>query len=822
MNLTNDTVKKVIQTDLCMGCGMCAAVCPTDAITMRFHEVHGHYEPAIDTQRCTNCGLCLKVCGGWSVDHLALHQQRYGHAAQDAYLGTIHSVFAASAQDAEAQSRGASGGLVFSILQNLLSHGEVEAVLVADTTWKKDEPLQGHLVKDERELSQFQRSNYLNVPILAALKPIIKKPVKVAIVGLPCHLHSLYKATEFMPQLKENIRYTIGLMCGGTYRSQIIDVIAKMLKTDPQDIASVQFRYGDWPGKMRIITNSGYEFFIKRPPMFRSFYLHRCFCCNDLLNELADLVVGDNWIRQNGHGESIGLVRNAAIVPFVSNVNMRDIPAESLYLSHRLYTRRQKFTTANRKIAHLRGKTVPLQKYDRRIKPTFRHYILAWLEDCRVSCRLLPLPLLKKITTLLGMLEHHLVKKHDKVSNSKTKTAPTVLITEADVVGNKGAVAMLHCILNYLRNHITDVQFIVTSQFVSNAPDMPDVQVIHDKDQTFDIALARTWIWWLLGRVGINARGLLDNTVIQAYRQADVVVSASGISFNEDFGMVKLYHFSKFVQLPLLLGVPLIKFTQSFGPFKSPYNQAIARRTLPWVDRIFARGEHSRKNLEKLGITAQVQTVPDIALLMKESRTEKALAMIRQIETGTTIGIMPNIVCTRLDAKRRYMPALIRLCTHIQHCYPQARIFLMPHMIEAQSAGKNDDLSLCETLASHCPDPSRVIVDRCADYSPEETKAIIGACTFVVASRFHAVIAALSSGVPTLTVGWHWKYEETADWFELDDALVQYWQLDEVDIKERFDALFVKRESIAEQLRYKLPTLKEQAQYALDAIVEAL
>jgi len=40
----------------CIGCGICASLCPENAIMMDFRKAH------IDTKRCTECGSCISIC----------------------------------------------------------------------------------------------------------------------------------------------------------------------------------------------------------------------------------------------------------------------------------------------------------------------------------------------------------------------------------------------------------------------------------------------------------------------------------------------------------------------------------------------------------------------------------------------------------------------------------------------------------------------------------------------------------------------------------------------------------------------------------------
>ena len=814
-----NNVLKTVNSHLCNGCGMCEVVCPHKVIQVNFDHVHGHFVPAIDEAECVNCGICLKTCNGWNVDHQKLQIENFGSLSKDPFLGHYEKVFIASSSIKNISQNGASGGCVTQLLINLLEQNVIDAAVIVNSDDYKNPS--GYITSNIEELKNYQRSWYFNVPICKILREVLDKKLKVAMVLLPCHLHSILKSYEYFPELKELIILKIGLLCGGSYKTNALNRQLSQLKIHDKEIQKIDFRYGDWPGKMRILLKNGKEIFSRRSLFFNTNYLDRCYFCYDFLNEFADISVGDNWLKKQGKGENIIVIRNNRFTEYFDNILLKEIESTLLYKAYKLKQRRQKYFVANRFIAKLFRKNIPDLKIDKRIKPKPKHYFLSFFEFLQFKMGNRNLFLIITFFKIKGVFKSIFLAEKLLHENHCDQRNPVIFISEVDVVGNKGAIAMLHCIINEIRKRKPETEFVILSKKAMKSEEFPDVKIVPEREQEFDLALISLWIWWLFSKIGLYFNFLLKNDIIEKYRNADLILSASGISFIDDFGIIKLYHYSKYLQIPLLLKKKIIKFTQSLGPFNSVVNRSFAKSILPNLNFIIARGENSFLNLNKIGIKKNVRSLPDIAITLKSKKSKQAIHCLTKLESYNIIGISPNIVCSTLDKKKLYIKTLIELCDHISRKYPENKILLIPHSFDNE-IGKRDDFSICREILKKVNDPKNIILENTFNYSPEETKWLISQCQFFVGSRFHSIIAAVSSFVPTITIGWHWKYEETMKWLGLKDNLIYYWELDKKNFIELFEDNYQKRTETRQTLKTVIPKLQENALVAIDKIIEEL
>lgn len=92
--------------DRCCGCGLCAALCPKQAISMKENN-EGFFYPAVDENLCVSCGLCKKFCP----------------AAEPLSGAEPRQVLAVKHGDEATRRESTSGGLFTLLSDEILSRG---------------------------------------------------------------------------------------------------------------------------------------------------------------------------------------------------------------------------------------------------------------------------------------------------------------------------------------------------------------------------------------------------------------------------------------------------------------------------------------------------------------------------------------------------------------------------------------------------------------------------------------------------------------------------------------------------------------------------
>jgi coenzyme F420 hydrogenase subunit beta len=378
--LLNNTVERIKQNNYCVGCGMCDAFCPVHAIVMNFSQDKGQFQPLINSSKCTKCGVCLAVCPGDDINHPQLHQIVHQCQPADPFIGAYQGIYTAHSQNDEYRNQGASGGFVTQLLANLLISKAVDAVLVCGRSIDNIYEPHGYLIKNVSELGKYQRSIYTNVHWAKPLREIQRMRLRTAVVGLPCQLHGLVKAINLKPELREYFRFTIGLFCGGSYNFNAVSKTLGDLNIPEDQVERIDFRWGDWPGKMRILRHDGRETLTTRGYQFRTHYLSRCFYCFDFLADLADVSVGDNWSKNASKAENIVIIRKNKIMPYLENIEYQQISPAELYKSHKLKSYRHRFVQANCQISNFFNHKSPTIVPYSGIHVTWKHRVFAFLE----------------------------------------------------------------------------------------------------------------------------------------------------------------------------------------------------------------------------------------------------------------------------------------------------------------------------------------------------------------------------------------------------------------------------------------------------------
>lgn len=229
-------------------------------------------------------------------------------------------------------------------------------------------------------------------------------------------------------------------------------------------------------------------------------------------------------------------------------------------------------------------------------------------------------------------------------------------------------------------------------------------------------------------------------------------------------------------------------------------------------DRIYVRESISYQSLLRRGI-GNCYLCPDPAFDLMPKRPNHLQA--GYFENKKYIGINISPLVERKEKESGLVFRNIRKIVRYILDNTECDILFVPHVVTPD----NDDYELLKRYASAL-NSSRIVL--LSDMDCDELKYYISRCEFFIAARTHASIAAYSTCVPTLVLGYSVKSRGIAqDLFgSIDDYVISVNQItDETVLMDKFLNLYGKRETVRAELLSKIPEYIKGLYEARDQIL---
>jgi len=394
---------------------------------------------------------------------------------------------------------------------------------------------------------------------------------------------------------------------------------------------------------------------------------------------------------------------------------------------------------------------------------------------------------------------------------------------------NRGDEAAMRAMLARFKEELGDVRFTLLYQFrdrnlrLSFVEDVEALPIIAPPIDYLRLGLfsaAKIARW--------EPNGVLSPTmrkIINAYRTADLVVSApGGPYFGDIYVNHEIFHWW-YVWLAARFGKPLFLYAPSAGPFRNAAMNALRRRGYRKFDVLVTREELSRDHLlELLGPETQIHVTADSAIQQsfpplarddyfvgeRSALKEKFLVAVSLNDYG-----YPG-AANRDELRARYDAAMIALLHHLAQRKDCHFIFL-PQLYGAV----HSDVPYLQRMAQKLnPDISWEIVDQNAD--SHRQRRIFAMCDLHLASRYHPAIFGNTAFVPGLCL----YYEHKALGFMTQLGLERFaFDIRAVDIdalRRAADELLEQRDQLVAHLRERVPELTQRARRTTDLAIELL
>lgn len=397
------------------------------------------------------------------------------------------------------------------------------------------------------------------------------------------------------------------------------------------------------------------------------------------------------------------------------------------------------------------------------------------------------------------------------MSMNKQEQPIKVALCGACMSGNMGGQALYISMVESLREFLGEIEVTVISKYPvddAHACREQGWRMVSFATGTQLAFLPVVLLIWLLRSLGIP-RSMLAVGPLSPYAENDVLVDLSGISFTDARSLSGLVINSLWLMPAIATGIPLVKASQAMGPFNKLYVNLASRFFLPRAAVLVARGEKSARYLREFLPGRVIHELPDVAFALIPAPDEQVDRILSDngLEAGKPYCVVGpslavDIMVAASGSKRSYAEMMARVVDNLVEL-SGLPVILVPHE-RSHHGGSVDDLSVCRKVFEHVNHPETVKI-LTADYSAAVLKAIIARGEVAVGSRFHFLVAAMSSNVPGLAIAWSHKYYEMMKMVGMEEYVINHLDADDERLKNKVKQLWEERATLRSIIAQCLP-----------------
>ncbi len=321
--------KDILHTGLDTECG---TVVGLSEGLLEYKSINGKLIPVRTNKEGTLPKEAYEACASKYCNYPELNKFVFGEMPRNWLCGVTKSAFIGHASNEQIRRTGASGGILSAVLIHLLNTNKISGVICLKMDEHKPWKAVPHIAKTKEQIIASAGSVYSATPTNTILKSLKNEEGHLAYIGLPDQVAAIRKLQKMEHPTVKNIKYVFGPYTG---TQMSFEAIKSFLRShnikNEEDISSLKYRAGEWPGHLEIQLKDGKTL---KAEKFHYNYLIPFFITSsslqvpDFTNELTDLSVGDAWspaLEKQRGGYSVILARKPETKNLLLNMQKQDL-----------------------------------------------------------------------------------------------------------------------------------------------------------------------------------------------------------------------------------------------------------------------------------------------------------------------------------------------------------------------------------------------------------------------------------------------------------------------------------------------------------------